>query len=71
MDNEALTAHVHPEDRAARDAAIKRAIQTRGDYAMEYRVALPDGTLRWIGARGHYINGADTKSPGLLASRWM
>ena len=66
VDNEALTAHVHPEDRAARDAAIRGAIQTKGDYAMEYRVALADGTLRWIGARGHYINGADTKIPRLI-----
>jgi two-component system, LuxR family, sensor kinase FixL len=66
VDYEALTAHVHLEDRAARDAAIRGAIETKGDYAMEYRVALADGTLRWIGAWGHYINGADTKTPRLL-----
>ena len=42
---------VHPEDRALRDSAVKGAIETRGEYEIEYRVLLPDGTVRWIGAR--------------------
>ncbi len=33
---------------------------------MEYRVLLPDGTLRWIGARGHCINVGDPKGIRLL-----
>ena len=66
LDSAALIARVHPEDRAARGAAIKRAIETQGKYAMEYRVLLPDGTLRWIGARGHCINGGDSKGTRLL-----
>ena len=49
----ALAARVHPADRPARDAAIKGALETRGEYAIEYRVVLADGKLRWIGARGH------------------
>ena len=42
---------VHPEDRARRDSHIRRAIQEKGNYEMEYRTLLPDGTIRWIGAR--------------------
>jgi two-component system, LuxR family, sensor kinase FixL len=57
LDYEALTARVHPEDRSARDAAIRGALKTRGEYATEYRVMLPDGRLRWIDARGHCMNG--------------
>jgi len=41
---------VHPEDRPARAAAIKSALKNHGEYSMEYRVLLPDGTLRWIGS---------------------
>jgi PAS domain S-box-containing protein len=52
LDYAALGAHVHPEDRAARDAAIRRALETQGEYAMEYRVLLPDGQVRWIAGRG-------------------
>ena len=44
-------ARVHPDDRAARDAAIKKAIATKGDYELEYRVLLRDGAIRWIGER--------------------
>jgi len=68
LDYAMLAARVHPEDRAARDAAIKRALDTQGEYAMEYRVLLPDGTLRWIGTRGHCINGGKTKGSRLLGA---
>jgi two-component system sensor kinase FixL len=66
IDYQALTARVHPEDRAGRDAAIKGALKTKGEYAFEYRVILPDGGLRWIGARGHCINDGDIKRTRLL-----
>jgi PAS domain S-box-containing protein len=56
LDYATLISRVHPEDRAAGAAAIKRAIETQGKYAMEYRVLLPDGTLRWIGALGQCLN---------------
>jgi signal transduction histidine kinase len=52
LDSAALIARVHPEDRAARDAAIKRALETQGEYAIEYRVVLPDEQVRWIAGRG-------------------
>ena len=32
-------ARIHPEDRAAQDAAIQRAIETKGGYEIEYRLA--------------------------------
>jgi PAS domain S-box-containing protein len=66
LDNAALISRVHPEDRAARAAAIKRAIETQGKYVMEYRVLLPDGTQRWIGARGQCMNAGDAKGTRLL-----
>jgi PAS domain S-box-containing protein len=52
VDKAALSARVHPEDRAARDAAIRHALETPGEYAMEYRVVHSDGQMRWIAARG-------------------
>jgi PAS domain S-box-containing protein len=66
LDYATLNARVHPEDRAARDSAIRRAIETLGEYDIEYRVLLPDGTLRWIGARGHCMNSGETKGTRLL-----
>ena len=66
LDAEALISRVHLEDRAARAWAIKRAIETQGEYNIEYRVLLPDGTLRWIGARGHCIHVGDPRGIRLL-----
>ena len=57
---------VHPDDRAARDRLIRRAIQTHGSYETEYRIVLHDGTVRWIGGRGRYLPEKDGKSPRLL-----
>ena len=50
---EMLGAQVHPEDRAMREETIQRALAGTGDYDPEYRVQLPDGTVRWLAARGH------------------
>jgi two-component system, LuxR family, sensor kinase FixL len=66
LDSAALITRVHPEDRAARAAAIMRAIETQGEYAMEYRVLLSDGTLRWIATRGRCMNVGDSKGARLL-----
>ena len=38
IDFAATIDRVHPEDRAAREGAIRRALETRGEYEMEYRV---------------------------------
>jgi PAS domain S-box-containing protein len=57
LDHAAVQDRVHPEDRALRDSAVKGAIETRSQYEIEYRVLLPDGTLRWIGSRGRCVTG--------------
>jgi PAS domain S-box-containing protein len=45
---------VHPDDRDALRQAQASAIAgaNGGRYETEYRVLLPDGTIRWIGSRG-------------------
>jgi two-component system sensor kinase FixL len=52
-------ARVHPEDRAARESAIRRALDTRGEYEIEYRVMEPDGTVRWINGRARCVEPND------------
>ena len=46
-----LTA-LHPEDREAVSQAVNKALNGVGEYESEYRVLLPTGQTRWIGARG-------------------
>jgi rsbT co-antagonist protein RsbR len=40
---------IHPEDRERVVASLP--LQVRGDYAIEYRIVRPDGTLRWLRTR--------------------
>jgi len=55
LDFAATFDRVHSEDRAAREAAITNAVETRGEYDMEYRLRQPDGTTRWIHGRGRCV----------------
>jgi two-component system sensor kinase FixL len=49
---------VHPDDRGTVELEVQRAVEDRGDYAGEYRVVLPDGTQRWLAARGRAYSDA-------------
>ena len=66
IDHAALQHRVHPEDRELRNSAVKTAIQTQSEYEIEYRLLLPDGTLRWIGGRGRCLTGENRKSARLI-----
>ncbi|HZX89845.1 MAG TPA: MASE1 domain-containing protein [Rudaea sp.] len=69
MDHATLAGHVHPDDRAVRAAAIRQTLATGGSYESEFRIILPDGTVRWIAARGrshgNAINGAPQRVIGI------
>ncbi len=41
-----------PEDRGLAEAALKATIEQHADYDVTYRIALPDGQLRWLTSRG-------------------
>jgi signal transduction histidine kinase len=42
----------HPDDRKAAQQALQRALDHGPEYDTEFRVWLPDGEPRWLGARG-------------------
>jgi len=52
IDHATLAGRVHPDDRAARETAIQKALANGGSYESEFRVVLADGSVRWIAARG-------------------
>lgn len=43
---------LHADDREPTRQRVKRALEGNGDLQTEYRVVLPGGSERWIGARG-------------------
>jgi PAS domain S-box-containing protein len=68
--NESLTgasflSAVHPDDRALVSRNVDRALREGCPCESEYRVLLPDGTIRWIAARGRPIRSRSRRSVGL------
>lgn len=52
---EYLRRAIHPDDRAALEEHLVRALEIDQDFTLEYRVALPDGVTRWVGVRAHVV----------------
>jgi PAS domain S-box-containing protein len=49
---------VHPEDRGRWQGTIESAIQAKSDYDVQFRILLPDGTIKWVQTVGHPVFGA-------------
>jgi PAS domain S-box-containing protein len=64
-------ATVHPEDRGLVEAAVADALDPRGSglYALTYRIVHPDGSLRWVTARGQALFGGE--GPDRAAVRFL
>jgi PAS domain S-box-containing protein len=52
---EQLLERTHPEDRAKWRAAIDRAIAEKSEYEVEFRILLPDGSVKHIHTVGHPV----------------
>jgi PAS domain S-box-containing protein len=46
---------IHPEDRARYEEAFNRAIAEKSDLDAEFRILLPDSTIRYIRSVGHPV----------------
>ena len=57
----AFFARVHPDDRPAIQAVIGRIAGQGGPFQCEYRIVLPDGTIRHMETLGHSKCGPDGK----------
>ncbi len=51
---EAFRQRIHPQDLARQDQALKDSLDRCEDYVCEFRVVWPDGSVRWVEARGQY-----------------
>jgi PAS domain S-box-containing protein len=49
---EAFQHDMHPDDRERVFASVRTALESDADHHVEYRVVLPDGSQRWVEARG-------------------
>jgi len=45
---------VHPDDRDAAQSSLQQCMAEGRLYATEFRTLWPDGTVRWLEARGDF-----------------
>jgi len=63
---EDAVATIHPEDRARVEEAIQKVLAGGTDYAAQYRLVRPDGTICWIDAYGVVVrNDSSTHMLGM------
>jgi PAS domain S-box-containing protein len=55
---EAYYARIHPDDRRLVEASVAHAAGGGTEYDLEFRVLLPDGSLRWLAGRGGMLRDA-------------
>jgi PAS domain S-box-containing protein len=53
---------VHPEDLEEMNKVVQHARDDRSEYAHEYRIIWPDGSIHWINGRGKFIYN-ETRQP--------
>ncbi|MGK7869935.1 type II toxin-antitoxin system ParD family antitoxin [Falsiroseomonas sp. E2-1-a20] len=56
---EAWVERLHRDDRPAAEAAMRQALASQDPLQIEFRVVLPDGTMRWVLARGQVRHDAE------------
>ncbi|HEX8386706.1 MAG TPA: PAS domain S-box protein, partial [Rubricoccaceae bacterium] len=54
-----LLARIHPDDRPGVERVLGAAIEGRAPYSVEFRVAGPDGAVRWLAGPGRVAVGTD------------
>jgi signal transduction histidine kinase/DNA-binding response OmpR family regulator len=56
---------VHPDDRPAAIAAWRRAVESKGVYAAEFRLLREEGAVQWLREQGRFVHGHNG-SPDLV-----
>ena len=67
---DAWSTRLHPEDRAATEAALRDAIDGLREYASEFRVIWTDGKIRHIKGHAQVINDQAGKPARMIGTNW-
>jgi two-component system, LuxR family, sensor kinase FixL len=65
---EMVLQRIHPDDREMVEREVLRASMELGKYIIEYRILLPDGSLRWVVSRGRMYPDAHGNPARLLGA---
>ena len=65
---ETVLQRIHPDDRERVDAETDEAVRQKRGFALEFRIVLPDGTVKHIEATGHPWFSADGELVEMIAT---
>jgi PAS domain S-box-containing protein len=67
-DRETVLQRIHPDDRERVNVEIDEALRQQKDFALEFRIVLPDGTVKHIVSTGQPLFSADRELVEMIAT---
>ena len=67
-DRETVWQRIHPDDRDRARALAIDALRQRREYVVEFRIVLPDGTVKHLASTGHPVLAADGERVQIVAT---
>jgi PAS domain S-box-containing protein len=67
-DRETVLQRIHPNDRERVNVEIEEALRQKRDFILEFRIVLPDGTVKDIESTGHPLLSADGELVEMVAT---
>jgi PAS domain S-box-containing protein len=65
---ETVLQRIHPDDRERVNVETEEALRQKRDFALEFRIVLPDGTVKYIESTGHPLLSADGELVEMVAT---
>ena len=65
---ETVLQRIHPDDRERVDVEAEEALHQKRDFVLEFRILLPDGTVKYIESTGHPLFSADGEVVEMVAT---
>ena len=65
---ETVLQRIHPDDRERVNVETEEALRQKRDFALEFRIVLPDGTVKYIESTGHPLFSADGELVEMVAT---
>ena len=65
---ETVLQRIHPDDRDRVNKETEKALRQKRDFALEFRIVLPDGTVKYIESTGHPLFSDDGELVEIVAT---
>jgi hypothetical protein len=62
--------HLHPDDRAAAERAVRDAVAGTSAFDIEFRVVWPDGSIHYIRGAGEVTRDASGRAVRMIGTNW-